>query len=368
MKNKKHKNYLFTDSGCLSLGTMQKYLENELTFEEKSQVEKHLSGCDFCKDALDGLRHVEDTEKLTETISTLNKNIQVYVSKTRKSRRFAGIDRKIKLNYAYISIAASVLIIIGIFSYFSFFKDRTKEFLAEQTEDFIAEPFEKSVDTNQLAYTEPEKAKSEPSRVKGVKEIEKEEVLALPLETPPQKIEGTISLTYEKKEDSVINPPEVIEALETMEKEAHIKAADEIILVAMEEDDMAGIKMADSERAKKEVGAIAKRTVADEIFADVEEMPRFQRKEIKSFEEYIEKELRYPAIALENGISGTVYVQFIVNTDGKVSDVKVEKSVDPVLDKEAIRVISSSPKWIPGKQKGKPVKVSLTYPVHFIIK
>ena len=81
--------------------------------------------------------------------------------------------------------------------------------------------------------------------------------------------------------------------------------------------------------------------------------------------QYLSMSVRYPSKAEENGIQGRVVVSFVVERDGSISNVRVEKSVDPSLDKEAVRVISSMPKWIPGKQKGEPVRVKYTVPVTF---
>ena len=74
---------------------------------------------------------------------------------------------------------------------------------------------------------------------------------------------------------------------------------------------------------------------------------------------------KYPEIAKENGISGRVTVQFTIDKDGSVKDVKVLRGVDSSLDKEAVRVIQKSPKWSPGKQRGKPAKVKYTFPIIF---
>lgn len=78
-----------------------------------------------------------------------------------------------------------------------------------------------------------------------------------------------------------------------------------------------------------------------------------------------EEQVKYPMIAQENNIQGKVFVQFVIEKDGSVSDVKVARSVDPSLDKEAIRVVKAMPKWKPGKQRGKPVRVSYTVPINF---
>ena len=74
---------------------------------------------------------------------------------------------------------------------------------------------------------------------------------------------------------------------------------------------------------------------------------------------------KYPPIAQENGIEGTVTVQFVIDETGKISNAKVLKPVDPILDKEALRVVLNAPKWTPGKQRGQAVKVAMQIPVRF---
>ena len=101
------------------------------------------------------------------------------------------------------------------------------------------------------------------------------------------------------------------------------------------------------------------------IFEVVEEMPQFPEGGQAGLMKYLSSNIKYPTIAQENGTQGRVTVQFVVNQDGSIVDVKVLRGVDPYLDKEAIRVISSMPKWIPGKQRGKPVRVKYTVPVMF---
>lgn len=80
---------------------------------------------------------------------------------------------------------------------------------------------------------------------------------------------------------------------------------------------------------------------------------------------YLSKSIKYPAIAEENGIQGRVVCSFVVERDGSVSDIRIVKSVDPSLDKEAQRVIASMPKWIPGRQNGQAVRVKYSLPVTF---
>ena len=104
--------------------------------------------------------------------------------------------------------------------------------------------------------------------------------------------------------------------------------------------------------------------VEDEIFEVVEKNPEFSYNGM-SLMQYLGKSIKYPTIAQETGTQGRVIVQFVVNKDGSIVDVKVVRGVDPYLDKEAIRVISTMPKWKPGEQRGKPVRCKFTVPVMF---
>lgn len=100
------------------------------------------------------------------------------------------------------------------------------------------------------------------------------------------------------------------------------------------------------------------------VFDVVEQMPSFPGGPQALFE-YLSSHIKYPVVAEENGVQGRVIVTFVVERDGSITDVKVAKSVDPSLDKEAQRVVKSMPNWIPGKQNGAAVRVKYTVPVTF---
>jgi protein TonB len=103
---------------------------------------------------------------------------------------------------------------------------------------------------------------------------------------------------------------------------------------------------------------------SDEIFVVVEEQPEFPGGQA-ALMKFLSDNIRYPVIAQENGIQGRVICSFVVEKDGSITDVQVVRGVDPSLDKEAVRVIQSMPKWKPGKQRGKPVRVRFTLPIVF---
>jgi len=117
---------------------------------------------------------------------------------------------------------------------------------------------------------------------------------------------------------------------------------------------------------KKEADRASKKE--KEVFYVVEEMPTFNGGDpAPEFRKYIAQNLRYPQVAAKNGIDGRVIVQFMVNSTGQVEDAVVVRSVDPALDKEALRVVMSSSDWTPGKQRGKAVNVLFTFPINFVL-
>jgi protein TonB len=152
-------------------------------------------------------------------------------------------------------------------------------------------------------------------------------------------------------------PPKVTEVLNIVEDDVEIE--DELIIEDAEADQNMEIEIV--EFAEEE------EVTEEEVFFIVEDMPSFQGKGQEGFRTWIASNLRYPEIAAENGISGKVYVQFAVNSAGKVVDAVVVRGVDPALDKEAVRVVMSSPQWAPGKQRGKSVKVQFTFPINFVL-
>jgi protein TonB len=105
----------------------------------------------------------------------------------------------------------------------------------------------------------------------------------------------------------------------------------------------------------------------EQIFTIVEEMPSYPGGENELFK-YLGKSIKYPQMAIDAGISGVVYVTFVVGKDGKISDVKVLRGIGGGCDEEAIRVVKAMPPWKPGKQRGKAVTVQYNLPVRFTLK
>ena len=151
-------------------------------------------------------------------------------------------------------------------------------------------------------------------------------------------------------------PPAPTTVIEIVEDEKEID--EELVIEDMDVDEDTHIEFI--EEAKEEV-------VEEQIFTIVEEMPSFPGGEAAMMK-YLANSIKYPAIAKDANIQGTVYVTFVVNEKGEVKDVKVLRSIGGGTDEEAIRVVQNMPKWKPGKQRGKPVKVQYNLPIRFTLR
>jgi protein TonB len=196
-------------------------------------------------------------------------------------------------------------------------------------------------------------------------------LLAFEWTAKPSKVEGLGTMNALDVEEEIIPitreqeikppppppPPKVIEVLNIVDDEAEID--DELEIDDTEADDNTLINVAPVISAREE-----EEEEEAQVFFIVEDMPEFPGGEM-ALRTYIANQIKYPVIAQENGIQGKVYVTFVVGKDGSVSNASIARGVDPSLDKEALRVINTLPKWKPGKQRGKAVNVSYTVPINF---
>ena len=187
----------------------------------------------------------------------------------------------------------------------------------------------------------------------------------------------------ERKEEIKIEPERIVEKVKSSIKfTAPVIKKDNLV------DEKDEIKLDEIEKSNKAIGALTvegtdevggevlkikdeiaqpepPKTVEDnKIFEVVEQKPSFPGGD-GALMSWLSQNIKYPSIAAEIGVQGRVIVQFVVEKDGSITDVKIAKSVDPSLDKEAARVIKSMPHWIAGRQNGSPVRVRFTVPVNF---
>jgi len=251
-----------------------------------------------------------------------NQNYGAYVQRIKSPKRHT-------LSVLYVLIAAAAIIILPRF--IEMIKPAASETDKEQV-----------VEMKQLKQAE-------------VKQKEREIKIEKPVEQP-QAVKSSVKFTAPviKKDEEVSDDKEMKTQEDIMSAKGSVSIADVKGNDEAHGQDIADLKQIVTQAPEEET----------KVFTIVEQMPTFPGGEAALLK-WLGDHIKYPVIAEENGIQGRVVVTFVVERDGSVSDVKVVRSVDPSLDKEAIRVVRSMPKWIPGKQNGSSVRVQYTLPVMF---
>ena len=190
----------------------------------------------------------------------------------------------------------------------------------------------------------------------------------------PEKVQPKVEMKKEipvARETQKFTAP-VIKKDELVKEENQVKQMDQLdAKVAVGTKDEEGVKDRTVEAVRSDIAVAApppppapKPEVSNKVFDVVEEMPSFPGGQA-ALMSFLSSNIKYPVVAQENGVQGRVIVGFVVERDGSITDVKVMRSVDPSLDREAQRVVKAMPRWKPGKQNGSAVRVKYTVPVVF---
>ena len=187
------------------------------------------------------------------------------------------------------------------------------------------------------------------------------EVATLETEVANVEVEDMVPITQETPP-----PPEAAPKIPILSDQIDVVddniKVDDNMFQNLEDDANSGVEIMDYIESAPEEETVEEEAIPFQL---VEEKPSFNGGDANEFSKWVNSKLVYPEIAKENGVQGRVTLQFTVNADGTVSNVKVLRGVDSSLDKEAVRVVSSSPKLKPGKQRDRAVKVTYTFPVIF---
>lgn len=243
--------------------------------------------------------------------------------------------------YSIIVIAVLAALLVGIY-------------VAKSAYDKYQAAHAKNEAVTELsALNQPKQEKAEVKR-KEIVEPEKKEVV--------KEVKSSIKFTAPViKKDNEVKPEEEMKTqAELMQTNTAIGALD----VKGNSDNGEILKVTQRVADEPVKPAEEKPEVENKVFEVVEQMPSFPGGP-SALMRYLSENIKYPVVAQENGVQGRVVVSFVVERDGSITDVKVARSVDPSLDREAMRVVRSMPHWIPGKQNGSAVRVKYNVPVSF---
>jgi TonB family protein len=313
--------------GCLSKDEMMRYLRKELTPQQVTNADAHLAACEFCREAFDGMKDFlchKTPETLESVLTELDREVKIKIENKvtdyHKNRRAPG--HKI---FYWILPVVSIIIISCI--YFLFFrKDQTKTIIKESPQVIILQSPGKDTLTPPPSLAKQEKMKNVRLETKVISQD-------ITRDNRENKIDKLLNKTPENRETE-INPSSAKENVIVLENPA----------------------------PRETNNTIGK----SEIFTVVEEQPQYPGGE-KAQLKFLNENIIYPKEARDLGIQGKVYLTFVVETDGTISDTRILRGIGGGCDEEAIRVIKAMPKWIPGKQRGVPVRVQFSIPVKFVL-
>jgi len=308
----------------------------------------------MCADVLEGLSELDDPNEIYEVESDINNAIDTSIA-----NKGAGTFHYKTLLYTAASVALILAVSSLVYYYATIIPSNPVLSEGLMVEEEIM-PLDSNIIESPREYAKEsmpdEKGVSENSQVVTQKEVEPEGRV----ERTPKT--ATVDRAKKMEKPKPPKPMKVAESLSIVDDDIDIEATfdvDETVMAEEEQSSEIHLQSLGFTNEEEEV-------LEEEVFMVVEEMPTFIGSDkYKDFVEYISKNIKYPEIAAESGIEGRVFVQFIVEPDGSVTNVEVIRGVNPELDKEALRVVKNSPKWEPGKQRGVPVRVSFSFPVIF---
>jgi len=375
------KQNIFEPSGCLSREAFEAFRKDELSPDVKAAANEHFASCPFCADALEGFESIVPEQEMAKVMA--NTDILFKEKLLLQDKRATGK----RILWISFSAAATILLLLGLFILFRNNHPQTQ----------LAQNFVPSINTvtpseiPKLNKIEP-KTSTPPIITKNKIQVDKKntgssiasgqsskplpnsEVTSTEQTETKSLVEGE---TQKKDVYATAGQPVAIADTSSVEQ---VKLTMKSIAYNVSEESNSkrelaappaaysarrsashkkeGIALANHEALEKKDAA----TEQDRVFVVVEEPATFQGGNINKFREYVVSQFKY-----SEGVdtSGKVIVQFVINTKGKVTDIKILRGLDPDIDNEIIRILKNSPLWVPGKQAGKPVKQQFVLQINF---
>ncbi len=315
--------HIFNPSGCLRLESLQKYMKGEFPEYVREEISLHLEECPFCKEAMEGLTLVPDTDVQNKSISTIREGMKERI-RSRKMSTSKSYRLKRKLNW--LAAAASIILLTGIFSIYNYLLKPDSEYLAEEVNvTDISEDFTDSI----------------PAAVVS------ESVASSPL----------AEFVVADDEMDVIARAEKAEEISSEIVKVGGVSAQKVTAAANTRSEMkyAPVSLKKTKGTAEPAANKINRT-----------KPVFQNNVYKDFYDYIEKNLIYPDSALTADLPGRVILEFTIDENGIISELKVRESSHNIFEEEARRLISSSGIWQPATENGQPVSYLMFLPIDFI--
>jgi TonB family protein len=352
------KENMFEPSGCLTRDAFEALLNHQLPAGAKAAADEHLESCPFCSDALEGYT---SQSQGTNFASLLEKTDEGFDKIMKKNQSKSGKKRTLWIS---ISTAATILMLVGLFLLTN--RSKPKMQVAQNImKDSISK---KSFTKNKELADIPEKEQQKQTKPKAAHAKPEQKEIYSPLNE--NKTDADKNIVVENDRELKKAAGSTITEAAPVTNENSMVVADEIKTEDFKEkiedrplsSSQANYKRAADSPALKNVSGDEQ----EPVLLSVEQMPEFPGG-IKNLTKYLKENLKYPTTASDMGISGKVVVQFVVEKDGRITNIKVLRGIGGGCDEEAVRVVSMMPNWKPGTQNGKPVPVYYYLPISFIL-
>lgn len=314
---------LFTASRCLTNDAMLAFMAHRLSKNDQDAVLTHLEHCELCKDAMEGLSNIQP-QNIHATVTSLQKTLRQKAQEHHKAHKQKE-SRQLKRNFPWMSVAASIMLFLGVFYYFKFYlikqSDRNKLHAEQNVTQSASKPNNLDTSTKQLLA------------VGGIK-------------AAPKLAERQAQATAQPKFPKSKSLPE------------------KLVNVEYDEETIASDLLVDAYTlTESSIQNSVEETKAEEsVFMVVESMPEFPGGESALFK-YIANNLQISDSIEPTAFIPTIYVKFLVDTTGKAINPAIIRPIGSKIDKQIIDLIERMPKWKPGQQRGKKVAVQMVLPI-----
>jgi len=381
---------LFTPSGCLTGDALMLFVSGSLKGASLLKAQKHISECPLCADAADGLRMwLKETES-GETIaletpgkpepgssdlSRRKPNVYLHANKSsgKPANEFHArtdvLNERIKQRlhthsiieasenkripykpFVWLAAAASIVILIGSF-YVVWVQNQADKLRIDKQRAAEMAMLESAASSDTITFTLPEDKTMLAMKMKKEKGTKESSQTAAVIVNEDAEVLNQDELNATSKA-AEITEAQPAEEIAVMKEEAKVSAVQK------------AIPAPSGKNAKSATKSGINEAEDSPVFTLVEEMPSFPGGDAER-NKFLAENIVYPQLAMESGIQGTVYMSFIVNTDGKIADVKIIRGIGGGCDEEALRVVKLMPNWKPGRQNGKTVRTLFNMPVYF---
>ena len=367
--------HIFNPSGCIRLESLQEFMKGGFSKDTREKISMHLEECPFCKEAMEGLALIPDPEAQNKSIHAIREGM-----KERIRRRKMSISKKagLKRRFNWVAAAASVVLLTGIFSIYNYLLKPDREYLAEEVNvaDISVNITDSILDNGVIDHSSPSPAhKFKDQAYESAKAFDK----TVSVETESLEIASSdIELENKLLIDSI--PAAFVSESVAFSPLAEVVVADDEIdvLVRTEEPEgtsakqVAGASIVSTE-IESAPTSLKKAKSAPEPGGNISTnrkinltKPIFQGNEYKDFDAYLAINLIYPDSALTADLPGRVILEFTIDENGIICELKVRESSHRIFEEEALRLISSSGIWQPATENGIPISYLMFLPIDFI--